>query len=141
MNQRSEHKWTLHVHCNVLKYMYIHYSTCQQATVHLYMYIRTCISSQGCDLNLRNNVQRTALHVSAMESHCRVMEHLVGYGADMNAQDKDGNTALHITLINKKNSTSISHDTPQMKQACPCVPYIHYRTIYMYMYMYVHVRV
>ena len=68
---------------------------------------------KGCDMSLRNDLERTALHMTSIEGHSQVMECLVGYGVDINAQDHDGNTTLHIVLV-KKNARPLSHLTPQM---------------------------
>ena len=70
---------------------------------------------KGCDLNLKNDLQQTALHTSSHEGHSHVIERLVGYGIDINAQDSNGNTALHMVLM-KKSARPLSHRTPQMNK-------------------------
>ena len=54
------------------------------------------------------------MHVAAIEGHCRVIERLVGFGADLNHVDNDGNTPLHIVFI-KKNAKPLN-DAPQMNK-------------------------
>ena len=66
-------------------------------------------------MNLKNDLQRTALHMASVEGQAHVIERLVGYGADVNVQDIDGNTALNITLI-KKSTQPLSSNTPQMNK-------------------------
>jgi ankyrin repeat protein len=39
--------------------------------------------------------RRTALHKAAFFGHAHVVEYLCGLGADVNAQDADGDTPLH----------------------------------------------
>ena len=55
--------------------------------------------SQGADLNIRDKAGRTPLIVHAAESDdCDVMEALLRIGADPDASDIDGNTALTIAI-------------------------------------------
>jgi ankyrin repeat protein len=53
------------------------------------------------DLNVRNNQTHTPLHCAIIGGYVSIIEALVGYGADVNAADLEGNTALHILLIKK----------------------------------------
>lgn len=53
------------------------------------------------DLNVRNNQTHTPLHCAIIGGYSAIIEALVGYGADINAADLEGNTALHILLIKK----------------------------------------
>lgn len=87
------------------------------SVVLMYMLCNLLSPLQGCDLNLKNDLQQTALHTSSHEGHSHVIERLVGYGIDINAQDSHGNTALHMVLM-KKSARPLSHRTPQMNQAC-----------------------
>ena len=41
---------------------------------------------------------QTALHLAVHQGHARTVERLVGFGIDLNMQDSDGDTALHIAL-------------------------------------------
>ena len=43
------------------------------------------------------------------------MERLVGFGVDMNVQDNDGDTALHIA-VSKELVVSLNTETPQLKK-------------------------
>ena len=43
------------------------------------------------------------------------MERLVGFGIDLNLQDSDGDTALHIVL-SKDTTKTLTAETPQLKK-------------------------
>ena len=43
----------------------------------------------------------TPLHIAVHEGHVRIVERLVGFGADLNVATKEGNTALHLALGRK----------------------------------------
>lgn len=58
---------------------------------------------------------QTALHVSVIQGHARIVERLVGYGIDLNLQDNDGDTALHIALSSQAVDV-LSAETPQLKK-------------------------
>ena len=45
--------------------------------------------------------------------HLSIAEQLVGYGADMNAVDRDGDTPLHFAFVLPK-MVGPSKDTPQL---------------------------
>ena len=45
------------------------------------------------------------------------MERLVGFGIDLNIQDSDGDTALHIALA-RDTADTLSAETPQLKKVC-----------------------
>ncbi|XP_075762623.1 E3 ubiquitin-protein ligase MIB2 isoform X1 [Pelodiscus sinensis] len=51
-----------------------------------------------CDVNLRNNRNQTALHLAVTQGHTDLVQLLVREGSDVNAEDEDGDTAMHIVL-------------------------------------------
>ncbi|KAJ7306427.1 hypothetical protein JRQ81_009777 [Phrynocephalus forsythii] len=51
-----------------------------------------------CDVNLKNNRNQTPLHLAVTQGHMEVVQLLVSEGADVNAEDEDGDTAMHIVL-------------------------------------------
>ncbi len=51
----------------------------------------------GVDINARNNLKETPLHVTIFYSS-PLLGFLLEHGADVNAQDDDGNTPLHVAL-------------------------------------------
>lgn len=63
-----------------------------------YRIAQTLLTKGQCNLELRNNKQETPLVVAALHRRWDVVELLVEAGADINSQDKDGDTALHIAL-------------------------------------------
>ena len=50
---------------------------------------------------MKNNKSHTPLHCAVIGGYGAIVEALVGYGADVNATDSEGNTALHVVLIKK----------------------------------------
>ena len=60
---------------------------------------------------------QTALHIAVHQGHARIVERLVGFGIDLNMQDSDGDTALHITLA-RDTADTLSAETPQLKKVC-----------------------
>lgn len=55
--------------------------------------------SQGrCDVNLKNNRNQSPLHLAVIQGHVGMVQLLVSQGSDVNAEDEDGDTAMHIAL-------------------------------------------
>ncbi|XP_012258103.2 E3 ubiquitin-protein ligase MIB2 isoform X2 [Athalia rosae] len=52
----------------------------------------------GARVDLRNNRHQTPLHLATSQGHLELVELLVRHGAAINAQDEDGDTALHIAI-------------------------------------------
>ena len=53
---------------------------------------------QGCAVDARSEKWQTPLHLAATEGYSAMVELLLDHGADVNAEDVDGDTALHISL-------------------------------------------
>ncbi len=68
---------------------------------------------ESCDIDARTDQLYTPLHAAAIKGYVRIIERLVGYGADLNIADSDGDTALHLTL-GRDNMASPSQDTPEI---------------------------
>jgi ankyrin repeat protein len=49
----------------------------------------------GADVDAKNNVGDTPLHMTALSGHMIITELLIAKGADVNAKDEDGGTPLH----------------------------------------------
>ncbi|XP_063799074.1 E3 ubiquitin-protein ligase MIB2 isoform X2 [Pseudophryne corroboree] len=52
-----------------------------------------------CDVNLRNNRNQVPLHLAVTHGHINLVQILVTEGADVNAEDEDGDTPMHIVLV------------------------------------------
>ncbi|XP_033642423.1 E3 ubiquitin-protein ligase MIB2-like [Asterias rubens] len=61
--------------------------------------VLTLINQGLCDINLKTTVGQTALHLATDKSYYKCIEALVPNGANVNAQDLNGNTALHCVLL------------------------------------------
>ncbi|XP_037684717.1 E3 ubiquitin-protein ligase MIB2 isoform X2 [Choloepus didactylus] len=51
-----------------------------------------------CDVNARNRKLQSALHLAVLQAHVGLVPLLVGAGCSVNAEDEDGDTALHVAL-------------------------------------------
>ncbi|XP_056437826.1 ankyrin repeat domain-containing protein 6b [Gadus chalcogrammus] len=56
--------------------------------------VRTLLKA-GCDLDIQDDGEQTALHRAAVVGNSDVISALIQEGCDLDRQDKDGNTALH----------------------------------------------
>ena len=66
-------------------------------------------------MNEVTDTGQTALHIAVHQGHARIVERLVGFGIDLNLQDSDGDTALHIALSRDATET-LSAETPQLNK-------------------------
>ena len=57
-------------------------------------------------------MQSTSLRLAVEREHSRIVEVLVGYGADVNMACSDGHTPLHVVTTNK----DMKKPTPQTQQ-------------------------
>lgn len=69
----------------------------------------------SCDIDACTNENQTALHLAVFQGHLAIVERLVGYGAQLNIQDSNGSTPLHLALTSYS-TEHITADTPQMKK-------------------------
>uniref|UniRef100_A0A8C8H424 E3 ubiquitin-protein ligase MIB2 n=1 Tax=Oncorhynchus tshawytscha TaxID=74940 RepID=A0A8C8H424_ONCTS len=51
-----------------------------------------------CDVNIRNNRNQTPLQLAVTQGHGDLVQLLVVEGADVNVEDEDGDTAMHVAL-------------------------------------------
>ena len=69
---------------------------------------------ENCNLNATNAMAlQTPLHLAAQEGYTRVIERLIGYGADPNLS---GNTPLSDVIRNRGIIKTPSEDSPQTLQ-------------------------
>ncbi|XP_030842660.1 E3 ubiquitin-protein ligase MIB2 isoform X3 [Strongylocentrotus purpuratus] len=54
------------------------------------------------DLNVRNNRRQTPLILAAGQGHTHVIELMVTKGAEVSAEDEDGDTSLHLALVRQE---------------------------------------
>ena len=57
------------------------------------------ILDSGADLNTKDALDRTPLHIAAFYGRIKIVELLVAKGADVNAKDHTGMTPLHAAVI------------------------------------------
>ncbi|XP_037002813.2 E3 ubiquitin-protein ligase MIB2 isoform X6 [Artibeus jamaicensis] len=56
------------------------------------------IQEGRCDVNVQNQKLQSPLHLAVQQAHVGLVPLLVGAGCRINAEDEDGNTALHVAL-------------------------------------------
>ncbi|XP_072101524.1 E3 ubiquitin-protein ligase MIB2 isoform X2 [Mobula birostris] len=56
------------------------------------------IKEGRCEINIRNNRNQTPLQLSVTQGHTGIIQLLVAEGCNVNAEDEDGDTALHVAL-------------------------------------------
>uniref|UniRef100_A0A8C9WW10 E3 ubiquitin-protein ligase MIB2 n=1 Tax=Sander lucioperca TaxID=283035 RepID=A0A8C9WW10_SANLU len=61
-----------------------------------------------CDINIRNNRNQTALQLAVTQGHIDLVQLLVSEGADVNMEDEDGDTAMHVALLRPQLANVIS---------------------------------
>lgn len=74
-----------------------------------------CSLQPSCDIDARNAGKLTPLHIAVHEGYIKIVERLVGFGANVNATDEDGNTPLHLALV-RDTMQQPSSDTPHVKK-------------------------
>lgn len=52
-----------------------------------------------CDINIRNNRNQTPLQLAVTQGHTELVQLLVAEGADVNMEDEDGDTVMHVALL------------------------------------------
>ncbi|GAA6108317.1 E3 ubiquitin-protein ligase MIB2 isoform X2 [Tachysurus ichikawai] len=73
-----------------------------------YEVAETLIKEGRCDVNIRNNRGQTPLQLAVTQGHMQVVELLVIEGANVNAEDEEGDTAMHTALSRQQLTTMLS---------------------------------
>ncbi|KAJ8320485.1 hypothetical protein KUTeg_002072 [Tegillarca granosa] len=73
----------------------------------------TLLTVGQADIEIRNNRQQTPLLLAVSQGHTSIIELLVTRGADVNVEDEDGDTCLHLALMRQSVSTE-REDTPML---------------------------
>ena len=75
-------------------------------------------------MEARNNSLLTPFLLSVVSGSLRVLERLVGFGADLSAVDEDGDTALHLVLRNSSTEyASPTDECAELKKVLCCTCY------------------
>ncbi|KAF4070646.1 hypothetical protein AMELA_G00287870, partial [Ameiurus melas] len=61
-----------------------------------------------CDLNIRNSRGQTPLQLAVTQGHMQLVELLVLEGANVNAEDEEGDTAMHTSLTRQDLTAALS---------------------------------
>uniref|UniRef100_A0A4W6BNH0 E3 ubiquitin-protein ligase MIB2 n=1 Tax=Lates calcarifer TaxID=8187 RepID=A0A4W6BNH0_LATCA len=82
------------------------------------------IKEGRCDVNIRNNRNQTPLQLAVTQGHTDLVQLLVAEGADVNMEDEDGDTAMHVALLRPQlanvmlNPTVGTSSTEESSEGC-----------------------
>ena len=82
-------------------------------------------AQRECDIDARNDLGQTALHMALLNGRSKLVERLIGYGASIHTVDADGNGTLHM-ILTRETMEAPTIDTPQLKKVtailyCSCM--------------------
>lgn len=63
-----------------------------------YNKVRSILENKSANINGRDHIKQTPLHLAAQKGNTAIIELLLKYVADINAKDKYGDTLLHIAV-------------------------------------------
>lgn len=66
-----------------------------------FLVVETLLIQGQCEPDVRNNRKQTPLLLAVSQGHCSIAELLLGAGAQVNAEDEDADTALHLALLKR----------------------------------------
>ncbi|XP_035211065.1 E3 ubiquitin-protein ligase MIB2-like [Stegodyphus dumicola] len=74
------------------------------AALNGHFHVAETLLMQGhCEIDVRNNRKQTPLLLAISLCHCSLVELLVSLGADVNVEDEDGDTGLHLAVSRQNN--------------------------------------
>ena len=77
---------------------------------------RVLLRDGQCEVDPKNNRRQSPLLLAVSQGHTKLIELLVGHGADVNAEDEDGDTCLHLALMRQSMSSDGVVELPLMEQ-------------------------
>ncbi|XP_038603316.1 E3 ubiquitin-protein ligase MIB2 [Tachyglossus aculeatus] len=75
------------------------FSALHLAALNNHLEVAEILIKEGrCDVNIRTNRNQSPLHLAVIQGHLRLVPLLVSAGSSVNAEDEDGDTAMHMAL-------------------------------------------
>ena len=74
-----------------------------------------CDMQTDCMVDVTAEIGHTPLHAAILKNHSRLVELLIGYGADPTIADEGGSTPLYFALDNE-DLDAPSEDTPELNK-------------------------
>ena len=72
------------------------------------------LCQQNCQVDAKTDKGYTALHGSILSGTLKITEKLLKYGADVNAQDNDGDTPMHLLNVSLDEMKPVTADVPEL---------------------------
>lgn len=64
-----------------------------------------CMLDAGCEVNMRDPLDRTLLHVAALHGQSKILEDILKTEVDINAKDSDGKTPMRLAVEEQETET------------------------------------
>ncbi|CAG9763871.1 unnamed protein product [Ceutorhynchus assimilis] len=93
-----ESGFNVNVTDNLSKYTPLHNASLYHDDAHLV----EILLKFGAEMERRNNIGKTALHMASFKGHSAVVNSLLKNGANINARDNNGNTPSHLATFGNK---------------------------------------